>query len=78
MKTYIRQMIDDLKRQREKDRIPPVPSSPTDGKTAYLDPPPQEPVAEDLNNQILSGNPLELEEQLDFQAQENEERETLE
>lgn len=41
-------------------------------------PPPQPPVSEDLNNQILSKNHEERVRQFDFQAQEDEERETLE
>ncbi len=41
-------------------------------------PPPQPPVPADLDNQILSKNPEERLRQLDFQAQEDEERETLE
>jgi hypothetical protein len=60
MKKHIRQMLDDLNKQRdEKNRIPPV-------------------VPQDLENQDLSPNPEERVKQLDFQAQEDEERETLE
>jgi len=44
----------------------------------YLDPPPEPALPNDLENQILSEDPTELEAQLDFQAQENDVRETLE
>ena len=46
--------------------------------TKQQDPPPAPPVPEDLNNQELSKNPEQRVRQLDFQAQEDEERETLE
>jgi hypothetical protein len=59
MKTYIRNLLDDLKKQP----LPPVV--------------PQE-APEDLENQDLSSNPKERVKQLDFQAQQDEERETLE
>ena len=36
------------------------------------------PVLEDLDNQELSNDPLQRVRQLDYQAQKNEERETLE
>lgn len=79
MKKYIREMLDDLHRKKaNKDFIPPVPPAPQDGKTKYLDPPPQPVVPDDLENQDLSGDPVERVRQLDFQAQQNEERETLE
>jgi hypothetical protein len=42
------------------------------------DPRPAPVVPQDLNNQELSRNPEERVRQLDFQAQEDEERETLE
>jgi hypothetical protein len=42
------------------------------------DPPPAPVVPADLNNQELSKNPEERVRQLDYQAQEDEERETLE
>jgi len=35
------------------------------------------PVPDDLNNQTLSDDPLQRARQLDFQAQQSEERETL-
>jgi hypothetical protein len=38
MKKYIRNMLDDLNKQRgEKDQFPPIPVSPTDGKVIDLD-----------------------------------------
>ena len=77
VKKYIRDMIDDLKRPKSKDYIPPVPQPPTDGKTIDLQQPPELPVPEDLNNQILSDDPLQLKRQLDFQAQQAEERQKL-
>jgi hypothetical protein len=46
--------------------------------TKKQDPPPPPAVPEDLNNQELSKNPEQRVRQLDFQAQEDEERETLE
>lgn len=60
MKKYIREMIDDLTRRKNKDYVPPVPPAP-----------------EDLANQELSSDPLQRVRQLDFQAQQDEERETL-
>jgi hypothetical protein len=78
MKKYIRDIIDDLKNPGRKDFLPEVPDSPEGGKTVYLDPPKVEPDPEDLNNQVLSKNQEEEVKQLDFQAQQNEERETLE
>jgi len=39
---------------------------------------PQPPLPQDLNNQILSKDPSQRVRQLDFQAQQDEERETLE
>jgi hypothetical protein len=60
MKKHIRNMIDDLKKKRDKkDPLPPV-------------------VPQDLENQELSSNPEERVRQLDQQAQDDEERETLE
>jgi hypothetical protein len=78
MKKYIRDIIDDLKNPGTKDFVPEVPESPTDGKTVYLDPPKVAPAPEDLDNQVLSQNHQEEVRQLDNQAQQNEERETLE
>ena len=79
MKNYIRAVLDDLQQTKnEKDFIPPIPKTPTDGKTTYLDVPPEPPLPDDLENQDLSGNPEECVEQLDQQAQDAEVRETLE
>ncbi len=78
MKNYIRGVLDDLKQTKsEKDFVPPIPKAPTDGKTTYLDVPPARPMPNDLENQILSGDPEECVEQLDQQAQDAEVRETL-
>ena len=46
--------------------------------TRKQDPPPPPPVPEDLNNQELSKDPEQRVRQLDYQSQEDEERETLE
>jgi len=79
MRKFIREMLDDLHRDSsKKDFIPPVPAAPQDGKAVYLDPAPEPAQPEDLNNQELSDDPEERVRQLDFQAQQNEERETLE
>ena len=75
MKKYIRDMIDDLQRPKNKNVIPPVPKAPADGKTDYLNPPPEPPLPDDLANQDLSDDPSERVRQLDFQAQQDEERE---
>jgi hypothetical protein len=77
VKKYIREMIDDLRRPKAAGHIPRVPTSPTDGKKIDLSPPPQPALPEDLNNQILSEDPVERARQLDFQAQQSEERQTL-
>lgn len=49
-----------------------------DDLTKKQDPPPAPVVPDDLENQQLSKNPEELVRQLDQQAQDAEERETLE
>lgn len=49
-----------------------------DDLTKKQQPPPPPPVSEDLENQDLSANPEERVRQLDQQAQDDEERETLE
>jgi hypothetical protein len=64
MKKYIREMLNDLRRKRS-DYIPPV---------IKLDAPPAPPLPGDLENQELSNDPLERVRQLDFQAQQSEER----
>jgi type IV secretory pathway VirB10-like protein len=79
MKNFIRAVLDDLKQTKsDKDFIPPIPKAPTDGKTNFLDPPPEAPLPDDLENQNLSSDPEERVEQLDQQAQDDEVRETLE
>jgi len=64
MKKYIRNMLEDLKKKR--DEKEPVPAVVPQG------------VPQDLENQDLSSDPAERVKQLDFQAQQDEERETLE
>jgi len=77
MKDYIQNIVEELKSAGKKDFIPAIPKAPTDGTTTYLGDPPAEPVAEDLDNQELSSDPEEVVEQLDQQAQESEELQTL-
>jgi hypothetical protein len=77
MKKYIRDIMDDLNKAGNKDFVPVLPQTPTGGKTVYLDPPKLEPDPQDLDNQELSSDPQQRVEQLDHQAQQNEERETL-
>jgi hypothetical protein len=64
MRTYIREMIDDIRRKRNKKAKPPV---------INLTPAPAPVLPKDLENQILSTDPAERVRQLDFQAQEQEE-----
>lgn len=78
MKKYIREILDDLGKKRELNYIPPVPKATKDTVVENLTPPAEKPLPDDLENQELSGNRAEEVKQLDFQAQENEERETLE
>src|SRR5262249_52812763 len=61
VKKYIREMIDDLRRPKTKKYTPPVPPV----------------VPQDLNNQILSKDQRQRTKQLDFQAQQSEERQQL-
>jgi hypothetical protein len=75
MKKYIREMIDDLQRKKKRDYIPPVPPPAEGGQNIDLNQPPEPALAGDLENQILSNDPQERARQLDFQAQQNEERE---
>jgi hypothetical protein len=64
MRTYIREMIDDIRRkQNKKDKALVI----------DLTPPPAPALPKDLENQILSTDPAERARQLDFQAQEHEE-----
>ena len=70
VKKYIRDMIDDLRRSKKnRNFIPPIPRAPEGGKTIDFQPPPEPPVPQDLNNQILSDDPLERARQLDYQFQ---------
>jgi len=84
MRKIIRELIDDLRKEdiREtkgkKNFIPPIPAAPTDAPTTHYDVPPPPSVPEDLNNQTLSQDPEQKVLQLDWQAQQVEERETLE
>jgi hypothetical protein len=77
MRKYIREMIDDIRRKRNKDYVPPIPKGPADAVVKDLTPPPVPTTPGDLENQILSKNKLEETRQLDFQAQETEEGEPL-
>ena len=72
MKKYIRDMIDDLQRKKDKDFIPTIPTASTKAVTTDLDPKPEAAMPDDLENQELSKGPLERVRQLDFQAQESE------
>jgi hypothetical protein len=76
MKKYIREMLNDLRRPKSKDFIPPIPKAPAESPMKELTPPPEAPLPTDLENQELSGDPLERVRQLDFQAQQAEERES--
>ena len=76
MKKYIREMLDDL-RKKHKDYVPPVTKPPADAPTGNLNANPQAPLPADLENQILSKNPQERVRQLDFQAQQSEEEQTI-
>lgn len=77
MKKHIREILDDLHRKRDnKDFIPQTPQAPTDAATIDLNPAAAPVVPDDLENQELSADEAERVRQLDFQAQENEERET--
>jgi hypothetical protein len=78
MKTYIREMLHELRKKHHKDYVPPVPKPPTKATTDNLSVPPDPPLPCDLENQILSTNPAERVRQLDFQAQQSEEEQTLE
>jgi hypothetical protein len=77
MKKYIREMLDDLRKKHHQDYVPPVPKPPTDAPTIDLSTPPPPPLPRDLENQILSTNPEERLRQLDFQAQQSEEEQTI-
>jgi hypothetical protein len=80
MKKHIREMIDDLHRKQDKGFVPAIPAPSTEGPKTSQDAsiPNQAPegaMPNDLNDQELSKNAAERTRQLDFQAQENEERE---
>jgi hypothetical protein len=78
MKKYIREMMDGLRKKQDKGYVPPIPKPSTKSPRIDLNPAPEPALPDDLNNQQLSKNAKERERQLDFQAQENEERETTE
>jgi hypothetical protein len=80
MKKHIRAMLDDLHRKREKGFVPTIPAPSTAGPRTDQDASipsgsPEAVLPGDLENQELSKNAAEQTRQLDFQAQENEERE---
>ena len=74
MKKYIREMLDDLRGKKTKDFVPEIPKASTKGPVVDLNAPPDAEVPTDLENQDLSDDPLERVRQLDFQAQQSEER----
>ncbi len=76
MKKHIREMLDDLRKPKHHDFVPPLPKPSVDTKVTDLTPPAEPALPGDLENQELSHDPAERVRQLDFQAQENEERET--
>ena len=78
MKKYIREMIDDLRKKREKDYIPSTPKPSGKTSTDDLNPPAEPALPSDLENQILSNNSLERVKQFDFQAQQEEDLEAEE
>ena len=78
MKKYVRDILNDLKQSKNsRDFIPEIPQASTDAKTVDLNAPEEAPLPEDLNNQEPSLDPEERVRQLDWQAQEDEVRETL-
>jgi hypothetical protein len=79
MKTYVRDLINDLRQPKNsRDFIPPVPPPSTDAVVTDLDPSAAPIQPDDLENQELSTDPAERVRQLDQQAQDAEVRETLE
>ena len=76
MKKYIREMIDDLKTDKSKNYIPPVPKGAASEKVTDLNPPTTPVVPQDLSNQELSEDPGERVKQLDYQAFESERLQT--
>jgi hypothetical protein len=80
MKKHIRTMLDDLHRKRVRGFVPAIPPPSTKGPKAdqsasIPSASPEAVLPGDLDNQQLSKNAAEQTRQLDFQAQENEERE---
>ena len=67
MKKYVRAVLDDLKTKAGKKKNPVVPAPVV----------PSPVVPQDLENQVLSKDPQQKVRQLDYQAQQDEERETL-
>lgn len=65
-------MIEDLKHNKTKNFIPPVPKDATTESVEDLTPPQAPVVPDDLSNQILSKNHEEEVKQLDYQAFESE------
>jgi hypothetical protein len=76
MKTYIREMINDLRRKGKRDFIPSIPKVSASGPVTDLNASPLPAVPADLQNQELSSDPLERIKQLDFEAHADEVRET--
>lgn len=76
MKKHIREMIDDLKRPKEKGFTPAVPKGGKENPVKDLMPPPEPVMPDDLSNQVLSKNAEERVKQLDYQAFESERLQT--
>jgi hypothetical protein len=74
MKKYIREMIDDLRGKSTKDYVPEIPKPSTQAPEIDLNATQDAVVPTDLENQELSDDQLERIRQLDFQAQQSEER----
>jgi hypothetical protein len=74
VKKYIREIMNDLRGRNRNARIPAVRKPLGGEQTADVDRSPQGVVPEDLNNQVLSSDPVQRAKQLDFQAQKSEER----
>ena len=77
MKKYIREILDDIRKKRNRDFIPPAPKPEDKAPVLDYNNPPEPPMPFDLENQILSKNHQERVRQLDYQAQESEEEQTL-
>ena len=74
MKKYIREMLDDLRGKSTKDYVPPIPKPSTNAPEIDLNAGAEPALPTDLENQDLSDDPLERVRQLDFQAQQSQER----